>query len=98
MAIPMMEIKGTRYYSNKDVIWVRNDNSIVVIQKQWNLSYELIELEASCWEWLHQSYNYDDITVLTSNVYSLPIDEAELLIIGILQKWVDNQLLEVSHG
>jgi hypothetical protein len=86
-----------QYHAAEGLEWVNHGNQILVVNEV-GVARTLAGAEAALWRWLHQTYTGEEIRCLFSALLNISAAEAEVRLEKVLQRWLENGLVEVQGG
>ena len=84
------------YHCSPSTIWVKDADQTLVVDRELGQSWVLRGVEAVIWDLLRVGYSYRKIVPTLSLILSLSVEEAEYTLAGVLRKWRDASIVQVS--
>ena len=84
------------YRCSPSIVWVKDIAQTLVVDERTGQSWALRGAEAVIWDLLAVGYSYEGIGPILSRVLSLPVEEAERILVGVLRTWQDARIVQVS--
>ena len=84
------------YRCPPSIVWVKDADQTLVVDRETGQSWALHGAEAAVWDLLTVGYSYHRIVPMLSLILSLPVEEAEQTLAGILRKWRDASIVQVA--
>jgi hypothetical protein len=81
------------YRCSPSVVWVKDAEQILVVDGETQRSWALRDAGAVTWELLVVGYPYRRLVAMLSLILSLPAQEAERMLVDILQQWHDGGIV-----
>lgn len=82
------------YRCSPSIIWVKDTNQTLVVDRETGQSWALRGVEAVVWDLLTIGYSYQRIVPMLSLILSLSTEEAEYTLAGVLRKWRDASIVQ----
>jgi hypothetical protein len=76
------------------VFWVKEANSILVVDEQRAEAVVLQGLECAVWSWISLAYPYPDLVRFLAETLDQPAETAQRSLDALLGRWVHAGLLE----
>lgn len=84
------------YRCSPCIIWVKDVHQTLVVDREAGRSWALHGIEAVVWDLLTVGYSYRRIVPMLSLILSLSVEEAEHILAGVLRRWSDASIVQVS--
>ena len=91
-------LSPTMLITPEHILWVKDQDKIIVIDKQQKRTLYLQDLEAALWSWLTLAYPYQKLIYLLQASLDTTTQEAEKQLISFLQKWHSAGILVLEGG
>jgi hypothetical protein len=84
------------YHCAPSIIWVKDADQTLVVDRGTGQSWALRGVEAVVWDLLSVGYSYHRIIPMLSVMLSLSAEEARRTLADVLRTWQDVSILRVS--
>jgi len=85
------------YTCAPSIIWVRDADQMLLVDQETKQSWSLRGVSAVIWDLLAVGYSHQRIVPLLSLIISLPIEEVEQSFTKVLEKWLDEGIVQASR-
>ena len=84
------------YRCAPSIVWAKDVDQTVVIDQETRHSWSLRGAEEVVWDLVTMGHSYRGIMRMLSLILSLPVEEAEGILVGALRQWRDAGIVQVS--
>jgi len=84
------------YHCSPSTIWVKDADQTLVVDRELGQSWTLRGVEAVIWDLLTVGHSCQKAVQVLSLILSLSVEEAEHTFAGVLRKWKDASIVQVS--
>jgi hypothetical protein len=89
--------EGRIYHCAPSIIWVKDSDHTLVVDRDTGQSWALRGVEAVVWDLLSVGYSYHRIIPMLSVMLSLSVEDAGRTLADVLRTWRDASILRVSR-
>jgi len=79
------------------LVWVDQGAQVIIVDEVRKRTYTLQGVEAVLWGWLALEYSYLKLIELLAAVYQKTIQEAETILVAVLDKWRADGLMVLKE-
>jgi hypothetical protein len=94
----MITDRASAYRCVSDIVWVKDAEQTILIEKAGKRSWIIRREEAAIWDWLTLNHPSERIVRFLSVLSGTSTEEAKKALAAILQEWEKAGIVQVTEG